>query len=119
MLTCLKAAKRHEGAVPVFVRGSDYPHLGLALFHRPRDPNRFSAPSLSATSLMRNTGFLAVVQKLHAPFGVLFHLAGHAANPRASVAHQRFLFNGEKTCIDCHKGIARHLPDMRGVPGWQ
>lgn len=38
---------------------------------------------------------------------------------RASVAHQRFLFTGEKTCIDCHKGIAHHLPDMRGVPGWQ
>jgi cytochrome c-type protein NapC len=40
-------------------------------------------------------------------------------SPRASVAHQRFLFNGEKTCIDCHKGIAHHLPDMRGIPGWQ
>jgi nitrate/TMAO reductase-like tetraheme cytochrome c subunit len=40
-------------------------------------------------------------------------------SPRASVAHQRFLFPGEKTCIDCHKGIAHHLPDMRGVPGWQ
>jgi nitrate/TMAO reductase-like tetraheme cytochrome c subunit len=40
-------------------------------------------------------------------------------SPRAAVAHQRFLFDGEKTCIDCHKGIAHHLPDMRGVPGWQ
>jgi cytochrome c-type protein NapC len=40
-------------------------------------------------------------------------------SPRASVAHQRFLFPGEKTCIDWHKGIARHLPAMRGVPGWQ
>jgi cytochrome c-type protein NapC len=40
-------------------------------------------------------------------------------SPRASVAHQRFLFTGEKTCIDCHKGIAHQLPDMRGVPGWQ
>ena len=40
-------------------------------------------------------------------------------SPRASVAHQRFLFSGEKTCIDCHKGIAHNLPDMRGVPGWQ
>jgi cytochrome c-type protein NapC len=38
---------------------------------------------------------------------------------RASVAHQRFLFTAEKTCIDCHKGIAHKLPDMRGVPGWQ
>lgn len=40
-------------------------------------------------------------------------------SPRAAVAHQRFLFTGEKTCIDCHKGIAHHLPDMSGVPGWQ
>ena len=40
-------------------------------------------------------------------------------SPRASVAHERYLFTGEKTCIDCHKGIAHHLPDMRGVPGWQ
>ena len=40
-------------------------------------------------------------------------------SPRASIAHQRFLFTGEKTCIDCHKGIAHRLPDMRDVPGWQ
>src|SRR6516225_5585537 len=40
-------------------------------------------------------------------------------SPRAAVAHQRFLFTGEKTCIDCHKGIAHRLPDMSGVPGWQ
>ena len=40
-------------------------------------------------------------------------------SPRAAVAHERFLFTAEKTCIDCHKGIAHHLPDMRGVPGWQ
>ena len=39
--------------------------------------------------------------------------------PRAIEAHQRFLFTGEKTCIDCHKGVAHHLPDMRNVPGWQ
>ncbi|MDU9004780.1 cytochrome c3 family protein [Sedimentitalea todarodis] len=31
---------------------------------------------------------------------------------RAAEAHERFLFTGEKTCIDCHKGIAHHLPDM-------
>jgi len=40
-------------------------------------------------------------------------------SPRAAVAHQRYLFTAEKTCIDCHKGIAHRLPDMRGVPGWQ
>lgn len=31
---------------------------------------------------------------------------------RAADAHERFLFTGEKTCINCHKGIAHHLPDM-------
>ena len=40
-------------------------------------------------------------------------------SPRAVQAHQRYLFTGEKTCIDCHKGIAHRLPDMSGVPGWQ
>src|SRR5215467_11185474 len=40
-------------------------------------------------------------------------------SPRAVDSHQRFLFTAEKTCIDCHKGIAHHLPDMRNVPGWQ
>jgi cytochrome c-type protein NapC len=40
-------------------------------------------------------------------------------SPRAVDAHQRFLFTGQKTCIDCHKGIAHQLPDMRNVPGWQ
>lgn len=37
---------------------------------------------------------------------------------RAVEAHKRFLFTGEKTCIDCHKGIAHKLPDMSSVPGW-
>jgi len=40
-------------------------------------------------------------------------------SPRAATAHQRYLFTAEKTCIDCHKGIAHRLPDMRNVPGWQ
>jgi cytochrome c-type protein NapC len=40
-------------------------------------------------------------------------------SPRAADTHQRLLFTGEKTCIDCHKGIAHRLPDMRNVPGWQ
>ncbi|WP_274653650.1 MULTISPECIES: cytochrome c3 family protein [Halocynthiibacter] len=31
---------------------------------------------------------------------------------RAAEAHERFLFTGEKTCINCHKGIAHELPDM-------
>jgi len=40
-------------------------------------------------------------------------------NPRAANAHERFLFTNERTCIDCHKGIAHRLPDMTGGPGWQ
>jgi cytochrome c-type protein NapC len=40
-------------------------------------------------------------------------------SPRAADAHGVFLASGEKTCIDCHKGIAHQLPDMTGVPGWQ
>jgi len=40
-------------------------------------------------------------------------------NPRAAAAHEKDLFTGEKTCIDCHKGIAHKLPNMQAVPGWQ
>ncbi len=40
-------------------------------------------------------------------------------SPRAAEAHAEFLVGGEKTCIDCHKGIAHELPDMTGVAGWQ
>jgi len=40
-------------------------------------------------------------------------------NPRAAAAHERFLFTGQRTCIDCHRGIAHRLPDMSSVPGWQ
>ncbi len=40
-------------------------------------------------------------------------------SPRAQEAHEKFLLPGEKTCIDCHKGIAHQLPDMSDVPGWQ
>ncbi|CAO3359297.1 cytochrome c3 family protein [Azospirillum palustre] len=38
---------------------------------------------------------------------------------RAARIHEQYLFTGERTCIDCHKGIAHRLPDMHGVPpGW-
>lgn len=37
---------------------------------------------------------------------------------RASTQHSTALASGEKTCIDCHKGIAHQLPDMSGVEGW-
>lgn len=37
---------------------------------------------------------------------------------RAAAQHSTALTNHEKTCIDCHKGIAHQLPDMSGVPGW-
>ena len=39
---------------------------------------------------------------------------------RAADIHGKFLVTGEKTCIDCHKGIAHELPDMTGIePGWR
>ncbi len=38
---------------------------------------------------------------------------------RAEEAHSKGLLKGEKTCIDCHKGIAHELPDMAGIEGWQ
>jgi cytochrome c-type protein NapC len=38
---------------------------------------------------------------------------------RAQRIHSDFLIAGERTCIDCHKGIAHELPDMTGIaPGW-
>jgi cytochrome c-type protein NapC len=37
---------------------------------------------------------------------------------RASRAHSTSLASGEKTCIDCHKGIAHRLPDMSGIEGF-
>ena len=36
----------------------------------------------------------------------------------ATEMHGTLLASGERTCIDCHKGIAHKLPDMTGVPGW-
>jgi len=39
-------------------------------------------------------------------------------SPRAAEAHNTFLVSGQKTCIDCHKGIAHELPNMAGVEGW-
>ena len=37
---------------------------------------------------------------------------------RAAEQHSTSLASGEKTCMDCHKGIAHDLPDMQGVEGW-
>jgi cytochrome c-type protein NapC len=34
---------------------------------------------------------------------------------RAADAHSTALDRGEKTCIDCHKGIAHRLPDMSAM----
>jgi cytochrome c-type protein NapC len=39
---------------------------------------------------------------------------------RAQRIHSEFLIGGDRTCIDCHKGIAHELPDMTGIePGWR
>ncbi|MGS0675049.1 NapC/NirT family cytochrome c [Shewanella sp. 0m-4] len=39
-------------------------------------------------------------------------------SPRAANMHSTYLLTGEKTCINCHKGIAHNLPDMKGVDGF-
>ena len=31
---------------------------------------------------------------------------------RGAEAHSKQLSSGDKTCIDCHKGIAHRLPEM-------
>ena len=33
-------------------------------------------------------------------------------SPRAASIHEQWLLTGEKTCIDCHKGIAHRLPHI-------
>ena len=39
---------------------------------------------------------------------------------RAADIHSKYLLTGKATCIDCHKGIAHELPNMKGVdPGWK
>ena len=39
----------------------------------------------------------------------------HQADARAAEIHTRYLSSEERTCIDCHKGIAHELPDMTGI----
>jgi cytochrome c-type protein NapC len=41
-----------------------------------------------------------------------------AQSERAAEQHSTSLADGEKTCIDCHKGIAHELPDMAGIEGY-
>lgn len=41
-----------------------------------------------------------------------------AQGKRAVLQHSTSLASGDKTCIDCHKGIAHQLPDMKDVEGW-
>lgn len=37
---------------------------------------------------------------------------------RSVKQHATALASGEKTCVDCHKGIAHQLPNMEGIEGW-
>jgi len=39
-------------------------------------------------------------------------------SPRSAKQHSTSLASGDKTCVDCHKGIAHRLPDMHQVEGW-
>ncbi|MGJ8679490.1 cytochrome c3 family protein [Paraglaciecola sp.] len=41
-----------------------------------------------------------------------------AQGKRAVQQHSTSLAGGDKTCIDCHKGIAHQLPNMKGIEGW-
>lgn len=36
-------------------------------------------------------------------------------SPRASQAHSTSLASGERTCIDCHVGIAHRMPSLEGI----
>lgn len=38
-------------------------------------------------------------------------------SPRAQEMHTKYLVTKEKTCIDCHKGIAHHLPHIPAGQG--
>ncbi len=38
---------------------------------------------------------------------------------RSVKQHSTALASGDKTCVDCHKGIAHKLPDMKNIEGWQ
>ncbi len=38
--------------------------------------------------------------------------------PQAANAHKNQLFTGEKSCIDCHKGIAHKLPATEEIEGF-
>lgn len=49
-----------------------------------------------------------------------FEFMDFSEQGRRSVAqHSTALASGDKTCVDCHKGVAHRLPDMSGVEGWQ
>ena len=39
--------------------------------------------------------------------------------PMSAQQHSISLAEGSQTCIDCHKGIAHKLPDMKNLPYWQ
>lgn len=41
-----------------------------------------------------------------------------AQSPRARKMHSTQLVTGKATCIDCHRGIAHHLPDMSNEDAW-
>jgi len=48
-----------------------------------------------------------------------FEFMDFSEQGRRSVAqHSTALASGDKTCVDCHKGVAHRLPDMSGVEGW-
>ena len=77
-----------------------------------RSPARTGAARMGALEGQRLAGMPQLPQR---------RVDGHhpAVATRAQPRISASCSPSEKTCIDCHKGIAHQLPDMRGVPGWQ
>ena len=105
---------RQDRAQDAGLEGGLGPHLRHDRHARkiPRAPARARAARMGAAEGER----LARMPQLPQRAVDGHHQAGAARRRRASSAS---CSRGEKTCIDCHKGIAHRLPDMRNVPGWQ
>ena len=69
---------------------------------------------------MRTTVFFLLLLAL-AIVLILVPAAGALAgqDPAAQATSLTAPSGGSDACVDCHKGVAHHLPDMGGVEGWQ
>ncbi|SPD56674.1 protein of unknown function (plasmid) [Cupriavidus taiwanensis] len=105
-LPCAAQLDHQDGAQDAGLQGG----LGQDLRHR-RHPREIpGAPAYAGPARMgplQGQRFAGMPQLSRLPVNGL-----HPAEPRAQAMHSTYLANKEKTCIDCHKGIAHHLPDM-------